>query len=528
MSKKLALLFLLTSLAQAADGRLPVGFLKNKPKLVVVLVVDQFRADYLTRYGHKLLPAKSAKGLGGYRYLMEEGAWFPQAEFSILQNMTGPGHATILTGSYPYLSGIPINEWYDSEKKKGVYCTEDSSFDWLSGTKGGKIGTSPRLLQGTTLGDELKNTSPKSKVVSISLKDRSAILMGGHRADAAAWMDPSRTTWTSSKFYFKEGSLPPWLQKANEAFDKKRLELIPRAAGLDSLIPQGLHWGDSFVPSTPAGLTLTQELVDNAIDAYQLGKGESTDLLAVSFSSHDYAGHTYGPNSPNMEAMTSSEDVLLSRFFTQLNKKIPGGIQNVLIVLTADHGVAPNPEWAQSVKIDAGRIDETKLKQDLEAHLADKLGSGKWVHEIKEMNVYLNPQGVEEKGRERVESLVKNWLLQQRGISHVFTSTEFSQRRLPPGLLQTQILNSYFPGRSGDVVAILRPYYVSGDETATHQTGWSYDRTVPLLIAGRHVRPGIYASRAEIVDIAPTLAFLIGILPPSQSHGRVLAEILGK
>ncbi len=291
-----------------------------------------------------------------------------------------------------------------------------------------------------------------------------------------------------------------------------------------------MHWGDKSAQASPIGLELTEELVERLVEVNSLGARKATDILAISFSSHDYAGHIFGPTSPAMEEMTVAEDRILSKLFNFLSKKIPGGLKNVLIVLTADHGVGLNPELAKTNRIPAGRIDESALKDELEKVLVKKFGPTKapWTVQIKEMNVFINPKSFEPSKKQEVEDTLKAELLSRPEVFYVFSETDYRKRELPPGIFEKQILNSYFPTRSGDVVAILKPYYISSDETATHQTGYSYDRTVPIVFFGQGIQPGVYTNAAEPIDIAPTISFLIGTISPSQSEGRVLTEIIGR
>lgn len=520
-----------------AAPRTAAAYLKARPKLVVLIVLDQFRADYLTRFYDKFIPAKGLNGKpGGFKYLLENGAWFPQSHFSVLQNMTGPGHATLLTGAYPYLTGIPLNEWFDSEKGEKVYCVSDSQNVWLTNTQDKNLGTSPKNLLGTTLGDELRNIHSGSQVVSLSIKDRSAILMGGHRAQLVLWMDPQRLQWTSTKYYLPQGILPPWVNAINDSLKKNGAMpassaklLSPVLAQVGSFFPKSVKWGDKGVLATPAGLELTEKLAENAVAQLGLGKDGDTDLLALSFSSHDYAGHTYGPYSPHMEEMTLADDLVLSQLFTFLNRNLPNGMKDAVVVLTADHGVAPNPELAENGKLDAGRVNEEELFSKMQRKMEERFGSVEkgWLLKSAELNFYLNTKAGKEKGIEReiLEEFLKEQLVKEKGIAHAFSLTDYRRRTLPPGLFQEQILNTYFPGRSGDVVVILKPYYISGDETATHQTGYSYDSHIPLVFAGSSIRAGVYASPSEPVDIAPTLSFLLGTVPPSGSHGKILREI---
>jgi len=489
----------------------------TRPQLVVILMIDQFRADYLTRFEKKFLPAVKKNGeIGGFEYLKTHSAYFPQGQYDIVASITAPGHATVLTGAYPYQAGIPLNDWYDSQQKKDTYCTEDSTSALISSDNLTKanLGRSPRNMLATTVGDELKNAGFSSKVVSIALKDRAAILMGGHEADIALWFHPQTREWISSRYYFPDGKLPKWVTQLN----------------------QKVQAGPDLNIASPYGLELTTMAAEKALDAYQLGKHENTDLLALSFSSHDMVGHAKGPNSDEMEVMTLEEDRVLSHFLNTLRKKVPGGLNNVVLVLSGDHGVAASPEWAQEHKLDAGRIDEAELASQISAHLNKKYGKlseGDWVVSHSSFNFYLNQPAILSKNLElaSVEAEAKSVLLQNPHAAQVFTSSEFTQRRLPPGMFERQILHTYFPGRSGNVILIPRPFYIGGNKnsvpgSASHATGYSYDRTVPILLAGPQIRPGTYGTRAEVVDIAPTLSFLLGIIPPSLSEGRVLSEIL--
>ncbi len=541
MKKNLFPLLILFSILIPQKSRsLTLEQYRKKPKLVVVIVIDQFRADYLSRVQARFLPEKKGALLGGFNFLLHNGAWFPHAKYTLLQNMTGPGHATILSGANPYLTGIPVNEWFDPKKQKPVYCVEDEEFGWLSGTTGGgRIGTSPKNFIGTTFGDELKNFDKNSRVVSLSLKDRAAILLGGKRSDATIWMDPLKLTWTSSKYYFPNSTLPTFVTDANLELDKNKNQkvtdsplyksfFIPGQTN-KSLFPQNMTWGNKGVLNEPAGLVLLENLAEKALDKLELGKDEHTDLLAVSFSSHDYAGHAYGPDSPAMDEMTAAEDAVLSKFFNHIQKSVPGGFKNVAVVLTADHGVAPNPEIAKTKKLGGGRVDESALKNSVESALSAKFGkeSEKWVLEINEMNVYLNRSLIAQKkiDEKTIEDAVVHELLKNEAILSAFTHSQYLSATLPEGLHKKDFLNSYYPQRSGDIVAVPKPFYVAGDDTAIHQTDYSYDATIPLIILGENIKAGVY-SKAEVIDIAPTLSFLSNVLPPALSEGRILSETI--
>ncbi|MBC7712452.1 MAG: alkaline phosphatase family protein, partial [Rhizobacter sp.] len=311
---------------------------EKKPKLVVLLVIDQFRADYLTRFQDRFLPAKNSSGaVGGFKYLIANGSYFPYAQYEILQSMTGPGHASVLTGSYPYQAGIPLNDWYDTKQAKNIYCVDDEKTQ-LVGYEDGKDhpGMSPKNLLASTVGDELKNAGYPSKVISIALKDRAAVLMGGHRADLALWFDPKTFSWISSNYYLPDNKLPTWVTKLNEEVKIKKAPMkiwsaklqetmksyfkttssYPYDKKLVGKIGPGFNHGIAACSpeelSSPYGNELTAQAAIRAIDFYELGKNKTPDLLAVSFSSHDYVGHAFGPNSKEIEDMTISEDRVIS------------------------------------------------------------------------------------------------------------------------------------------------------------------------------------------------------------------------
>lgn len=544
------------SLCISGPGQpLSVKLLRERPKLILVIVIDQLRADYLTRFAARFLPPKQQNGdIGGFEYLKSQGAYFPQGQFDLLQGMTGPGHSTILSGAYPYLSGVPLNSWFDTATMKPVYCAQDTNEPTLGATpKKKNVGTSPRNMIATTIGDELKNAGFPSRVVSIALKDRAAIFMGGHRADVAIWMDPETMQWVSSRYYFPKGSLPDWMYALNDSSRNKKEEptlqwkvagpavglsldtvppvLLKELEGFGAAFPHSIDMSKKTAFNGPPGLEITEVAAEKLIEQYQLGRGKATDVLAVGFSSHDYLGHAFGPNSLEMEEMTVADDRVVSKLLNHVRKTIPGGMDNVLVVLTADHGIPPNPDWLKENRMAAGRMDEKKIAEELETHLAKKFGAlqqGTWVAYVKELNFYLTPGAIAEKNLERsvVENEVRTFLRAKEGIHDVVTNTDYVERRPPPGMIGRQFMKTYFPGRSGDVIAIPRPFYMSGEDTVMHMTGYKYDSTVPIILAGKHIRSGLYASAAEVVDIAPTLAFLLGVVPPNVSEGKVLSDVL--
>jgi predicted AlkP superfamily pyrophosphatase or phosphodiesterase len=521
---------------------------QQKPKLVVVMVVDQFRADYLTRFQRRFLPAKAKDGSpGGYNYLMSSGAYFPFAEYDALQCMTGPGHAMILSGSYPYQTGITLNGWFDEKTRKPMYCSEDSAqaIVGYSGEPGKKAptGMSPLNFHGTTVGDELKNAGYPSKVVSVALKDRAAIFLGGHRADLAFWFDPVPYRWVSSKYYLPDGKLPSFLEKLNEEVASRKgspyvfeAPKNSKTTGLAELNPDFRHTttiGTKDSLKYPIGLDLTATAAERALDHFKLGQGKATDLLAVSFSSHDYLAHYYGPNAAELEEMTVAEDRVISGFLKRLQNKVPGGLKDVVLILTADHGGPPLSDWAVRNHLPAAAISAKEVSKRINDRLNGKFGKsdkGDWVIFSTDLNFFFSPEVLADRkaSRTAVENEAKLEAQKTEGVFYVFSRTDYEQRHLPPGMFHRQILRSYVPGRSGDIVMIPMPFVMEGetDYLVNHMTSYSYDRTVPLIIAGPKVKTGIYSTHADVVDLAPTLSFMLGIIQPSTAEGRVLSEIL--
>lgn len=433
----------------------------------------------------------------------------------------------ISTGSYPYQSGIPINHWFDVSTGKRRYCVEESAESMGPGT-----------LVGTTFGDELKNAGYDSRIVSLALKDRAAILLGGKRPDYSIWLDQKSFQWTTSR-HDSSGILPPWVQDQNKKLKAKQGQVYrwvgTASSGTGLSLPisgEFKHqtiWGSNESLSLPAGLEITTDLAESALKTLKLGRGKATDVLMMSYSSHDYLGHQYGPNTREMEEMVKAEDKILSRLFRTLNKQV--GLNKTLIVLTADHGVAPSPSYLQSVGVEAGKLSEEILLKKIETRLNEEFGkpqNGKWIADAIDFNFYLNPSVLAEKKIQKsvVEAVAKKALSELPQAAFVFTSTDYAEKKLPPGMVGRQILKTYYPGRSGDVILIAKPFYITGDDNVSHMTGYAYDRTVPLILRGPRIKKGEYATSPDVVDLAPTLSYLLGTIPPALSEGRILREAI--
>ena len=476
---------------------------QKKPKLIVLLVIDQFRADMLTRFQKTFVAEKNKNEVGGFNYLMRNGAYFPNAEYNILQSMTCPGHAIIMTGSTPHDNGIILNERFDKKLNKKIYCAFDEEYQ-----------LSPRQLKTTTLGDELKAVDKNSRVFSLALKDRSAIMLGGYRSDLALWVDYNEVKWTTSPYYAKD--IPDYAKKENEIIKKdyKMSKDNTKEAKKDF--------------ATYLGVKITTDMAVKILETEKLGKSSSTDILAVSFSTHDITGHTNGPDSLEIKAITHVEDRQIARLLNAVKKSV-GNLDDVMIVLTSDHGIAPNIETAKSYKIDSDKIDYEEVYKKINADLNEKFGkiNYDWIQGHQSFNLYINDQVFLEKklSKAEVELEIKKVLKNIHGVRDVAISTELEKGIYPIGELGEQLKRQYIAGASGDIIVLPMPFYMEKDDNCvTHITGYAYDRTVPLIILGKNIKPGIY-SGANILDLAPTLSHVLGVLPPATSTGKVLGQI---
>lgn len=485
---------------------------QKKPNLVVLIVIDQFRADYLTRFASSFLPVEKAGEVGGFSYLMNKGAYYPFAHYNVFQAMTCPGHAMIMTGAYPAENGISMNEWYDRESEQMLYCAKDQEF-----------GISPRQLKTTTVSDEFKNIDKKGKVIAVALKDRAAVMIGGQRADNVVWMNEKTLQWTSSRYY---SALPPWIGDINKDLLIKRPQSY-----LWKKMNQQFPYAENKVYATPFGLEITVDLALAALEKEKLGQSKKqTDFLLLSFSSHDYAGHLYGPNSSEMEDMTINEDRQISRLLNRIKKA--AGLDSTLVILTADHGIPPAADYSQKNKIKAGRLDYLELFKKVSKHLDAKFGvpqKGSWIIAYKYFNLYLNPKVLQEKNLSVavVAREVKDVLSKIDGIAAVFTGEEMKTGTVASSGWSEALNNQFVISNNGDVIFMPEPfYYELSDALVTHLTGYNYDTRVPLILAGAPFKPGVYADYARVIDLAPTLSFVLNLVAPPKARGRVLSESL--
>jgi len=579
------LLVLLAAIPTVAAGPAAVGLSGPPPRLVVVISIDQFRGDYLTRFADLWLPAGSARagghaegkgaagrGVGGFRYLMEQGAYFTDAHHDHFPLFTGPGHSVLLTGAPPYKSGIVGNSWYDRELGRRRYCVADETSPLVGlaapsppaapGAPPG--GVSPATLRVDTVGDELKMaTGGRAKVWGLALKDRAAVLMAGRLADGALWFDDQSGAWISSRYYRPDGALPPWVaawngqHRADAWFGKEWTLSVPAAALARAWTP-GSRWADdpsalgrgfphlinggganpsrpsrpgkdfyTALATTPFGNDFTLDTARELVRREGLGQGEVPDLLAINLSSNDYIGHAYGPDSPEVLDAAVRTDRQLAGFFAFLDQAVPGGLGRVLLVVTADHGVAPVPGAAREAKLPAGAFDEAALTAAAERALAAAYGPGKWVTALVESNLYLDLAALDAHQLQHAaaEEIAAAAIARLPGIYAAYGRTRILEGRLPRTDVAARIERSFHPQVSGDMVVVSEPFWVPGKLSGTtHGSPYAYDTQVPLLLAGPGIRAGRFAGRVSTLDLAPTLADLLGVLQPAGCEGRVLAE----
>lgn len=528
----------------------------NPPRLVVLISIDQFRADYLDRFSPYFLAPKQGGKVGGFRYLIDTGVRYTDAHHEHIPTATGPGHATLMTGSEPSLDGIIGNDWFDRASMKPTYCVDDPTVT----TVGGKSKPmSPRNLKVTTVGDELKlATGGKSKVVGISFKDRAAILMAGHSADTVVWFEGNKTkpVWVTSSFFAPNNQLPSWAKQMNDEdiINKSRNQtwepLLPASAYAltkmapgETPAPNGLPFGhnlgsDASFPSNYAtsgfGQSYVFDAVSRAVDAEKLGQHDVPDVLVVNLATNDYVGHKYGPNSPEVMDITVRTDRLLSGLFNKLNKTIPGGLDSVAIVVTADHGVLPVPEEERDAFRGPSDRLEVDFKGAVNSALAAKFGEGDWVlgSGLYEQNLYLNRALIQSKSLkpEEVEEVAAEAASALPGVYLAVTRHQILHNQLPNWDWTREVANGYNPTLGGDIMVLETPgtLFGSGHAGTSHGSPWAYDTHVPILTHWKGQQPQWVSRRVFTHDIASTLSQLLGIEYPSGNMGKPLSEALPK
>jgi predicted AlkP superfamily pyrophosphatase or phosphodiesterase len=499
-----------------------------KPKLVVVVVVDQFRYDYLTRFRQDYH--------GGLDRLLREGADFTNGFYAQAPTVTAVGHSIMLSGAMPAVSGIVSNAWYDRTERKVV----TSVCDWtvhVVGAPQPKQGdkctdsdpASPNRLLVTTLGDELKDAHPNAKVVGISIKARGAILPSGHSADGAFWFDDATGNFVTSSFYMEK--LPEWA----DTFNSQKLPAKYVDQKWDGFPKWDFHSVANpyaKLPASPWGNELIERFAEAAIAGEKLGQRGVTDLLTVSFSSNDYVGHAVGPNAPEVRDMAIRTDQLLGKLFSLIDRGV--GMKNTVVVLSADHGVAATPEHDEAMRIPGGYID-ADIEDVVQKALTRRFGAGEWlIPGAGETSLYVNWDTVRKAHKasggdleeEDIYRIASDALLTtpQLHVARVYTMEQL-ENGVAGDFIAQALMNGFNPKRSGDLSIVLEPGFMPGRRGTTHFSPWAYDRHVPMLLMGPGIKAGHYDENVQVNDIAPTLATMLDVQTPSGSSGQVLPAL---
>jgi predicted AlkP superfamily pyrophosphatase or phosphodiesterase len=539
----------LGALGTARAGARPAA---ARPKLVCLIVIDQFRQDYLTRFA-------SSFGPDGFNRLLRHGASFTDAHYRHAATYTGPGHALIISGSYPHRTSIVSNDWYNRTTGRREAILYDPAAQLIGLDAALADDTSPRHFIGSTLGDQLKlATGGRAKVVAVSMKDRAAILMGG-RLGKAYWFHERAGRFISSSYYGTD--LPAWAQRFNtqdtpDRFFGQTWDRLLSATAYETAAPDDAPWkqdlaglGRTFPHRLTGGLTkpgpefytafdatpwATQyelEFARAAVEGENLGTGSTPDLLAISLSANDYAGHAFGPYSQEVQDLAVRTDRMLAEFFQYLSRRF--GPDGVLLALTADHGVTPIPEYAVSIGLDAGRISDAAVRGAITKALSERYGDGDWISGLADPSIFLNRALLAEKklDPEAAARAAADACMMIPGVAACFTRGQLLHGPLPPTELAATAERSFHPERSGDLLLLPKPFYFWSNKYGsltygtTHGTPYNYDTHVPLLLAGPGIHPGEYARFVDMADLAPTLASLLAIEAPAGSEGHVIPEI---
>jgi predicted AlkP superfamily pyrophosphatase or phosphodiesterase len=518
-----------------------------RPKMVVGIIVDQMRYDYLYRYYDQYVE-------GGFKRMMNEGFNCRNNHYSYALTITGPGHASVYSGSVPAINGIVGNDWFDPIKKQNVYCVEDSTVTTVgsNNTSVGKM--SPKNLLVSTITDQLRiATNFRSKTVSISIKDRGAILPGGHTANGAYWFDSKTGNWVTSSYYMQ--NVPEWVKNYNakkkpSEYLRKGWSLLLHADQYTQSTADDVPWegklpgaakpvfpyelagfaGDAFgiVTNTPWGNTITKEMAIEAIKGENLGKGADTDFLAVSFSTPDKIGHSVGPNSVEQQDNFLRLDREFAELFSFLDSWVGKGEYTVF--LSADHGVVDVPGFAKSHNLPNGLANRKEIQDAINGAIEENFGNEKFILSTSNNQLYLDHDVLKKKNVtvNQVTEVVRRALLPIDAIAHVVNLKDLANSPLTTYHTELYKNNVNFK-RSGDIQIMTQPGWLNGGPTGTsHGTPNNYDTQVPFVMFGWGVNKGETVRRTYVADIAPTVATILRILPPSGTIGNAVEEAIKK
>lgn len=520
------------------------------PRLVVGIVVDQMRHEYLFRFGPKY-------GNGGFNRLMNDGFMLKNGHYNYTPTVTGPGHASVYTGTTPSVHGIIGNDWYDKELKKIVNCVEDPAYQVI-GVESGNGDVSPSRMLSTTVTDELKLfTQKRARVIGVSIKDRGAVLPAGHMPDGAYWYDGKSGRFITSSYY--KTRLPEWVEKFNQQnLADKYLSgewntALPISqyveSGPDNNNYEGAVGGKSspvfpydlkslrkpndrsLLGNTPFGNDYLTDMAKAALDGEKLGADEITDFLAISYSSTDMLGHAVGPNAIEIEDMYIRLDRNIEDLLKTLDAKVGAG--NYTVFLTADHAVADVAQYMTDNKIPAGYFNTSELTVALNEHLQRYFPGKKIVEAVEggqvffDQNVFQNDPKASGVELLIATELTMNFLMKQKGVAYVFSENVLRQSQYDEGGVKGMVVRGYHPKRCGDIQIILEPGWYPGGSIrgTTHGSPWTYDTHVPILFYGSGIKKGFSVRYHSVADIAPTISTLLNIKFPSGAMGQPIAEI---
>ncbi len=515
----------------------------QRPKLVVGIMIDQMRWDYLYRFYDRY-------SADGFKRMLNQGFSCENTFIPYTPTYTAVGHTSVYTGSVPAITGIIGNNWYRRDLKRSWYCSEDTSVSSVgSSSNAGKM--SPRNMLTTTITDELRlATNFQSKTIGIALKDRGSILPAGHTANAAYWFDNATGGWITSTYYMNE--LPDWVKKVNEkklpdqylsqnwntlypinTYKQSTADSKPYEAsisGEDNTFPHetaalGQSTKYEAFRQTPYGNSFTFEMAKAAVDAEKLGQRGITDFLAVSFSSTDYIGHAFGPNSIEIEDTYLRYDKDIAAFFQYLDAKVGKG--QYLVFLTADHAVAHVPGFMKENKIPAGTFDDADVRNWLNENAEKKFGVKKAIETVMNYQLYINYTALAENKTD--ENEFRNWAVSELK-KHPAIMSAFDLHELPstplPEKIKDMVTNGYNQKLSGDIQFIFMPQWFDGGPKGTTHGSWNpYDSHIPLLWYGWKIKPGKTNREVKMTDIASTVAALLHVQMPNGSVGHVIEEI---
>ena len=528
----------------------------QRPKLVVGIVVDQMRWDYLYRF-YDLYKAD-----GGFKRLMNEGFTCDNTLINYLPTVTGCGHACVYTGSVPAIHGITGNNWWDNNLKKAMYCVQDDSVKSVGSNNSDQGKMSPKNLLSTTITDELRISSNfQSKVIGLSIKDRGSIIPAGHNPTGSYWYDSQSGNFITSTYYMNE--LPTWVEDLNKrklvdsfyqqnwnyALPKNVYEkycdkdeniyearaLDPTSTSLPYKLDKFIGKDYSRISSTPFGNDLLVEAAKKAIEAEQLGKQESTDFLAISFSSPDYIGHAFGPNSWEILDNYFRLDATIGNLLNYLDQTI--GKDQYTVFLTADHGGGHIPEFLQKHSIPADRWDDKDIKAELNAIFEKEYFISDLITSVNDYDVYLNHDEIEylstltgkfaKLDEKKIKKMIELYLVKKSTVLQVVDLANFNDLPLP-ATIRTMLNNSYNPARSGDLEIIMKSGVMDAGAKAgmTHGTWYTYDSHIPLVFYGWGIKHGSLNRETYMTDISATIASLLHIQMPSGCIGKTITEVM--